>query len=150
LPPEADDSRQDDKAPVLPEVPLALTYSAQARALFAVDRSNPIGGGTVRLFRIRLDGRTELLAQGYGIAQDAQVLPHGERARPRRALRDAPAPGALRRGRDRRVRAEAEADSAPQGGGAPGRRAVPAAGGALLLVGCKSPERELAREYARV
>jgi hypothetical protein len=59
--------------PVLPEVPLALTYSAQAKALFAVDRSNAIGGGTVRLFRIRLDGRTELLAQGYGIAQDAEV-----------------------------------------------------------------------------
>lgn len=58
---------------LLPELPLALTYAAQPDALFALDRSNdPVG--TVRLFRIRLDGHVDLLASGIGIGQKARVF----------------------------------------------------------------------------
>jgi hypothetical protein len=60
--------------PVLPEVPLASTSTGEGDSLFMLDRSNAIGGGTVRLFRIRANGRVELLAQGYGIPQDAEVF----------------------------------------------------------------------------
>jgi Trypsin len=57
----------------LPNTPLALSYDAQADALFAVDRANG-QNGDVRLMRIRLDGTVDLVGQGFGFAHgDAEV-----------------------------------------------------------------------------
>jgi hypothetical protein len=52
--------------------PLAVTYHPGGNALYAVDRTHE-KTGTVRLVRIGLGGRTEVLAQGFGPAHAGQV-----------------------------------------------------------------------------
>ncbi len=58
----------------LPGVPLAMTYDAQANALFVVDRAHVSGHGPGRLFRIALDGRIELVEHSVGLSQESQVF----------------------------------------------------------------------------